>query len=424
MVYCPISALAGVSSAASRNQGENMEKRKQFIVDTNVLLEDPDCIAKLRNGLENDVFVPYHVLLELNKFKKDNRLGHIAAKVVGNMLADQNAFTVLDTEEVAEPFADLVDSYILDEVQKSAVDDPILVTNDKVLQLLAAKRGIPSESYRESVPFKTEAEYFTGIVPSREERVSNSFMWEDGKPVFFCLDEERRPIEKSVHYQNKIWNVSPRNVYQNLALELLINPHIDLVSIQSEAGYGKSFLALAAAMHLVLEKKAQNKIYVVKPMVEIGQKMGYLPGRVEEKMEPYTRYICDLIVKLHSLRPANRLFIDADEYPPQFDHKKFELLPLNYIRGMTIENAVVIVDEMQNMSRNECRALLSRMGEGVKCFCLGDIRQVDHPYLNQENNGLNWVVKKFKGADNYAHLVLKGEKSRGPITELVIRAGL
>jgi PhoH-like ATPase len=82
------------------------------------------------------------------------------------------------------------------------------------------------------------------------------------------------------------------------------------------------------------------------------------------------------------------------------------------------------VDEVQNMARSECRALLSRMGEGVKCFCLGDIHQVDNPYLNQENNGLNWVVKKLKGSRIYSHIVLKGDKSRGPITDLVINSGL
>lgn len=400
-----------------------MEQRKQFIVDTNVLLEDPDCLKKLRNGIENDVFIPYHVLLELNKFKKDTRLGHIAAKVVRNLLEDRTAYTILDAEEVAEPFADLVDSYILDEVEKSAIDEPILVTNDKILQLLAAKRGIKSEFYRESVPFKSDAEYYTGFVSGPEERVANSFFWDMGKPVFYGRDEDGQFAEKPINYSHEIWKVRPRNEYQNLAMELMNNPFIDVVSIQSEAGFGKSFLALAVALHLVLEKKAHQKIYVVKPMVEIGQKMGYLPGRVEEKMEPYTRYISDLVLKLHELRPT-KVFHNPDEYPPQFNHKKFELLPLNYIRGMTIENAVVIIDEMQNMSRTECRALLSRMGEKVKCFCLGDIRQVDHPYLNQENNGLNWMVKKFKGASNYAHMVLKGDKSRGPITDLVIKTGL
>jgi PhoH-like ATPase len=397
-----------------------MSHSKAYVVDTNVLLDDPGALFKLRNGNENHVFVPYHVLLELNKFKKDPRLGHIVAKVIGHLSDHPDQFTILSTKDVAPPFAQQVDNHILDEIQGCGLERPILVTNDKVLQLQASLQGIHSENYKESAPFKSEAEHVTGFVENRDEAFANCFIWGNtGKPIFFGNQGE-----KTIDYQNKIWNVVPRNVYQNLALELMIDESIHVVSVQSEAGYGKSFLALATALYLMLECKTFNKIYVVKPMVEIGQKMGFLPGGVDEKMEPYTRYILDLVMKLHKLRRANRLFINPDDHPPQLDPARFELLPLTYIRGMNIENAVVIIDEIQNMSRGECRALLSRMGEGVKCFCLGDTRQVDHPYLNAENNGLNWIVNKFKGNRTYAHLVLKGDKSRGPITDLVIKSGL
>ena len=397
-----------------------MTSQKDYIIDTNVLLDDPDALFKLRNGNENHIYIPYHVLLELNKFKKDARLGHIVARVIQHLTDNPNDFTVLKANGVAKSFAGLVDNYILDEIQAGNFAEPILVTNDKMLTLQAGLRGIRSESYKESSPFKSEAEYFTGFVDNREELLPNAFMWNDkGKPVFLAPEGE-----KVIDYQHRIWNITPRSVYQNLALELLMNSEIHLASIQSDAGYGKSFLALAAALHLTQEKKTHEKIYVVKPMVEIGQKLGYLPGRVDEKMEPYTRYVGDLAMKLHRLRPANRIFINPDEYPPKFNTRRFELLPLTYIRGMNIENSVVIVDEIQNMSRAECRALLSRMGEGVKCICLGDVHQVDNPYLNIENNGMTWVVKKFKGQRIYAHIVLKGEKSRGPITDMVIKTGL
>jgi PhoH-like ATPase len=396
-----------------------MENKKHFIVDTNVLLEDPDCLYRLRNGAENDVYIPYHVLLELNKLKKDPRLGHIVSKVVNTLTDNNGQFSIMNTTRVSEAFSTHVDNFILDEIETSGISDPILVTNDKILKLQANAKGIRNEDYRESLPFRSDAEFYTGFVESRQDALPNSFMWDEGKPVFFSPQGER-----TIHYQHKIWNVTPRNVFQNLTMELMTNEDIDIVSIQSEAGYGKSFLALACALHLILEKKSHQKIFVVKPMIEIGQKLGYLPGRVEEKMEPYTKYVTDLIMKLHSMRPANRIFSNPDTYPPQFDMKKFELLPMAYIRGMNIENSVVILDETQNMSRSEIRALLSRMGEGVKCFCLGDTRQIDNPYLNQENNGLNWIVKKFKGSDLYAHLVLKGDKSRGPITDLVIKSGL
>ncbi len=397
-----------------------MENRKHYVIDTNVLLEDPGALFKLRNGNENNIYIPYHVLLELDKFKKNPKLGHIVAKVIRHLTDYPDQFTVLEPSGIAEPFVNLVDRYILDEVQKSGLEEPILVTNDKFFRLQADLRGIKSETYKESVPFKSDAEYYTGFVSNREKAVPNSFMWgEQGKPVFFGVNGE-----KVIDYQHKVWNITPRNVYQNLALELMTNPDIHIVSIQSEAGYGKSFLSLATALYLTLERKTHKKIYVVKPMIEIGQKLGYLPGKVSEKMEPYTRYISDLIMKLHKLRPANRVFDNKDEQTPHYNHKRFELLPLTYIRGMNIESSVVIIDEMQNMSREECRAILSRMGEGVKCICMGDIHQVDNPYLNTENNGLNWIVNKFKGSKIYAHLMLKGEKSRGPITDLVIKSGL
>jgi len=162
----------------------------------------------------------------------------------------------------------------------------------------------------------------------------------------------------------------------------------------------------------------------VKPLWEIGAKMGFLPGSVEEKMQPYIRYVRDLAVKLHEQRPANRIFMDTDSERFRFNQKKFEILPIAYIRGMNLENCVVIIDEMQNMSRSEVRSLLTRMGEGVKCICLGDTRQVDNPYLNESNNGLNWVVKKLRNNKEYAHMVLKGERSRGPITDMVLKTGL
>ena len=397
-----------------------MTVEKHYFIDTNVLLDDPGALFKLRNGNENNVYIPYHVLLELNKFKKDPRLGHIVAKVIKNLTENPDQFQVLKANGVAKSLSSLVDNYILEEIEGSGIENPILVTNDKILQLQAGLSGISSESYKDSSPFKSVAEHFTGFSSDETDIQPNAFMWNGkGKPIFYPSEGAR-----VIDYQNRIWNVTPRTVYQNLALELMIHPDIHVVSVQSDAGYGKSFLALATALYLTQQKKTHDKIYVVKPMIEIGQRLGYLPGKVEEKMEPYTRYIADLITKLHKLRPANRIFSEQEESPPKFDTKRFELLPLTYIRGMNIENAVVIIDEMQNMSRPECRALLSRMGEGVKCICLGDIHQVDHPYLNSENNGLNWVVSKFTGSKIYGHMVLKGDKSRGPITDLVIKSGL
>lgn len=395
--------------------------RKNYILDTNVLIENPNSIVSLKNGNDNNIFIPYHVLLELNSLKTNPRLRHIVAQVIDILLEHKDSITFIKNDSSQSRFTkELVDNFILEEIKSSNdIADPILVTNDRILRLQAQMEEIDSQEFKDSVPFESESQLFTGFTTNGDEPAPNSFSWQDGKPVMHCPGGD-----KLIGYKHSPWGIHPRNTYQNLALELMINPDIDLVTIQSEAGYGKTFLALATALYLTLEKRRFEKIYVVKPTIELGAKMGYLPGDISEKMEPYVKYILDLVLKLHALRPANKLFADPEVSAPRYNPKKFEILPLAYIRGMNIENAFVIIDECQNLSRSETRALLTRMGEGVKCACLGDTRQVDNPYLNESNNGLNWVVRKFKGSDNYAHMVLKGDKSRGPITDLVIKNGL
>ncbi|XPV76567.1 MAG: PhoH family protein [Desulfovibrio sp.] len=391
--------------------------QKNYVLDTNVLIENPQCIQTLRNGAENNIFLPFTVLQELDGLKRDPRLGHIVSMAVNAILHDDKINFLHPDKSTGSG-----DDAILKEIRSHALDDPILVTNDKILRIKARLFNIAAEGYRDALPFISESQYITGFTPEDQQPAINTFQWEQGTPIFHGNSGPR-----AVTYQHQVWGVTPRNIYQNLALELLQDEELPLVSIQSAAGYGKTFLALAAALHLVLQLKDKTpykKIYISKPVMEIGKGLGYLPGDVDEKMLPYIRYIHDLLFRLHDRRPANRLFLDAISNPPRFDTKRFEVLPIAYIRGMNIENAVVIIDEMQNLSRYEARALLTRMGEGVKCICLGDTRQVDNPYLNEHNNGLNWLVKKLNGHANYAHMVLKGERSRGPVTDMVLKCEL
>jgi PhoH-like ATPase len=201
---------------------------------------------------------------------------------------------------------------------------------------------------------------------------------------------------------------------------------------------GKTYLALAAAFTLMFDPKYKDskytKIFITKSTIEIGESLGYLPGNKEEKMAPYVRNILDLVFKLHEKRSLNRIFkkpkvSDLVESDPEdnngnkytFRTTKFEVLPLNYIRGMNIDNAIVIIDEPQNLTRGEIRTLLTRMGQNVKCFCIGDTSQVDNINLDEGNNGLNWMVRLLRGEKEYAHLVLKGQHSRGPITDMCIK---
>lgn len=397
------------------------DTKKNYILDTNVLIENPQSILTLRNGDDNNIFIPYHVLIELNQLKTNNRVRHIVSKVVDVLLENKDKITFIHNDSSISPFTqEIVDNYILKEIKDSTeIHNPILVTNDRILQLQAGLANIACEDFKDSKPFESESQLYTGFNDNGTPPVTNSFSWSEGKPLFHGADGD-----ELINFTLHVWGVKPRSAYQNLAMYLMQHPDIDLTSVQSEAGFGKTYLALATAMYLVLEKRLFEKIYVLKPTIELGSKLGFLPGDVKEKMEPYVRYIQDLLLKLHTHRPANKLFLNPQEDSLRYNPKKFEILPLAYIRGMNIENAVVIVDETQNLSRNEVRALLTRMGEGVKCFCLGDTSQVDNPYLSESNNGLNWIVRKFKGFNNYAHMVLKGDKSRGPITDLVLKSKL
>lgn len=385
--------------------------KKTYVVDTNVLLEDENCLDRLRNGEENEVVIPYKVIEELDGLKKDPKKRELVLRAVEALNKNFEHIRFVRDKHIHSNDATILKSAL------AQGDDPVMVTNDRIFQLLCRMEGIRSEEYQSSKPIQSESESYTGFALEGEPPVANSFEWIDGKPHYHS-----NAGDKVIDYEHEVWKVKPRNVYQNLAFELLLDSSLDLVTLQSQAGYGKTFLALAAALFLTLEKKAFEKIYVVKSPIEIGPAMGFLPGDVLEKLEPYYRPFYDLVNKLHRYRPAKRLY--ESEQTGKFDRKVFEVLPLAFVRGMNLEHAIVIVDEMQNLSRAEARALLTRMGEGTRCFCLGDTKQVDNPYLNEFNNGLNWVVTLCKGQPNYGHLVLKGSKSRGLITDLILKVGL
>lgn len=393
--------------------------KKNYIIDTSVLLDNPKSLTILRNGEDNNIFLSYTVVRELDGLKKDKRLAPVVSHVVDEI--EQHSFLqFIGSQNGGAKTGDL---QILDDVKASSITDPIVVTNDKLFRVMCKFHGVQSEPFEESIPFQSESQLYTGFIEDGDDFIPNSFTWQNGKPVFNITPAERCLID----YEHKVWGVKPHNVYQNLAFELLLSEHISLVSIQSKAGYGKSYLTLAAAMHQVIQEKKFEKIYLVKPTIEVGESLGFLPGDVEDKVDPYVRYLRSLIYKLHMLRGSKCSRVFTEDSSPQrlkLNPEFFEILPIAYIRGMNIENAMVIVDETQNLSRVEVRSLLTRMGNGTKCICLGDVEQIDNHYLNRFNNGLNWVVKSCKGEPAYGHIVLKGERSRGPICDMVLRNGL
>lgn len=400
--------------------------RKAYILDTNILIENPDCLDIFRNGQENKVYIPYSVIMELDRIKTRSDLSHLVAVVAERLEKDMH-FEIIQIPGKVYSGSRTNDNDILDDVRFAHANpdqffgdlEPVVVSNDKIFRVRLKCEGILSQEFDDSKPFQSLSQIYTGFVKNDQQRIANCFFWDEQGRLWFegngaCIDYERNP-----------WGIKPRNIYQNCAMELMLNENIDIITLQSEAGFGKTHIALACAMELVLKKpKAFSKIFIFKPVVEIGERLGYLPGDEQEKLAPYMRGVTDLIIKLHGQRPANALFAESKNSAMQLNAKKIEVISLNFIRGMNIDDAVVIIDEAQNMTRYETRALLTRMGDHVKCFVLGDTNQVDHPYLNAFNNGLNWIVTKFQGHRNYGHIVLKGNKSRGPITDLVLKTGL
>ena len=392
--------------------------QKHYIVDTNVLIDNPDALTILRNGTENEVYIPNHVLFELDYLKSKQDRGSAAGIAIKKIEENKEWLHFIDNQSSHSHYTDNVDQNILDEVDSDPHlrENGILVTSDRLLRIQAEHKNIQTNDFLNSVPFLTDSEQHTGFY--EDEPIINAFTWIEGKPHF-----NSKEGLNCISYEHDVWNIKPKNVYQNLAFELLLNNELDIVTVQSRAGYGKTFLALATALKLTLERKQFKKIIVTKSPEELGKESGFLPGTLDEKFGPAIRPVVDLVHKLHEIRPANKLFIDSQDLDKGFNKNKFELLPLNYIQGMNIEDSILIIDEAQNLSRKVMRSVATRCGQNTRLFAIGDTRQVISNQ-NEYNNGLNWLVKLCKGQDNYGHIVLKGKHSRGPVTDLILKIGL
>jgi len=393
--------------------------KKNYVLDTNVLLDNEKCIEILRNGEENNIFIPATVIEELDKLKGNKRKRHQVTRAVEALKEHVEHITVLSNGVKH----DSADNFILKEILANTekCSDAIFVTNDNLLRFKAQKQDINSEEFKDSNPFQSESQKYTGFVDVENGAMieKNCFYWKDGKLYFNNMYGNEVLVE-----DREVWKVAPRSQYQKAAMELILNEDIDLITIQSEAGFGKTFIALASMFDQVFEKKNYKKMFIFKANIEIGNELGFLPGDVNEKMYPYFRPIQDLMEKLHELRICNSAWEDPQAMKLELNRRKIEMLPINFLRGMNVDDSIVLIDEVQNLSRDELRTVLSRMGENVKVICTGDVRQIDNQHLNQDNNGLNWLVRLLKGQDNYGHIVLGGNKSRGPIADLIRETGL
>lgn len=458
------------------------ETRKRYVLDTNVLLNDPEAMFKFD---EHEVVIPITCIEELDKFKKDqNELGRNARQVARNLdglreighlhegvpLPNGGHLKVmLVLLRILDrlPY-DLNDNLADNRILAVALDcKGTLVSKDINLRIKADALGIPSEDYQHT---KINVDtLYTGVDKIYASDVAIDAIYQNGfSPLEFAgLEKEPLPHECFVAHSianekhsallkyNHIYKrfdllpndlktlgLDPRNSEQKFAMDMLLNPAINLVSLIGLAGSGKTLLALAAGLHGVMETGLYKKLLLLKPVAPMdgAHELGFMPGNMMEKLAPWMASYYDNIEfimgykedepkpEIAKTKGGKKLKKPDYDCPNDWDEKKVgkvspaeELISLNFleigslehIRGRSLPNQFIILDEAQNMSQNSIKTVITRAGEGTKIVLLGDISQIDVPYLDASSNGLTYVADKFKGQDISAHLTLmKSERSR------------
>lgn len=431
-----------------------MGTKKNFVLDTNVILHDYDC---LKNFEENDIYIPIVVLEELDKFKKGNEQINFNTREFLrelDLITDNDLFTKgaklgeglgklfivtgdVGSEIVAKSFSERKpDHQILSVADYIKNKDPktktILVTKDVNLRMKARSIGLVCEDYiNDKVVnidiFEKSNEVFEGIPPELIDRIYSSKEGIDiGEFDFkaivrpnecFILKSDRNsvlarynPFTHAVQRVNKTRNygVEPRNAEQSFAFEVLNDPDIKLIALTGKAGTGKTLLALAAALANISHYK---QILLARPIVALSNKdIGFLPGDAQEKVAPYMQPLFD------NLNVIKRQFqTNSQEYKRLEDMQKSEQLvieALAFIRGRSLSETYCIIDEAQNLTPHEIKTIITRAGEGTKMVFTGDIQQIDQPYLDSQSNGLVYMIDRMKDQNLFAHVnLVKGERS-------------
>ena len=278
----------------------------------------------------------------------------------------------------------------------SRTTDQVFVSDNYNLnQIISKQFGVKTQLFKHpSLP--------SGI----DEKHCNSFQFIKGKLYF--KNHKQKIIR--VHGKYRPWRIKPDTIYQEMFISLLMNNELALVSCLSDAGFGKTFLSLACAFEQILVQKQFDRIIILKSTHEVGRPLGFLPGDIDCKIASYFEYAEELCQKLAQFKPVTN-----------FEDFVF-FKPINYLRGTTLENSFVIIDEAQNLSASEIRTVLTRLGMNTKAVVLGDINQID--VNHKEENGLSHMIRKLIGQKEFAHVTLKGQCSRGVICDMVQRVSL
>lgn len=429
------------------------KKQKIFVLDTSVLLHDHLSITNFKS---NDIAIPITVLEELDKFKIGNDTKNFSAREVIRFIDKLSGsgslqewiqlgkglgkFRVVLESNPREINAEYIYSVgkndhkiinaalYLKEVEVKR--EVVLITKDINLRIKAKALGIAAEDYETGKVSDVELEqsstynvdgldsevirqiFTKGKIDENgllgNKKVTNGYyILKNGKSSSLAfynhLSDQIERIEKEF-----IYGIKPKNAEQAFALNALMNPHIKLVALQGVAGTGKTLLALASALE---QSKAFHQVILARPIVPLSNKeIGFLPGDANDKIGPYMEPLWD-----------NLKFIKAQFGENEKKHKailemeqsgKIVITPLAFIRGRSLSNIMFIIDEAQNLTPHEVKTIITRAGENTKIVFTGDVHQIDTPYLDENSNGLAYLVDRLKGQELFAHVKLeKGERS-------------
>jgi len=433
-----------------------MSKHKYFVLDTNVLLHNPDSLTSFA---DNSIVLPMTVIEELDKFKRNNdELGRNARHVIRQLDKLRNQGTLKDgvtmenggvlriTVERRDMPGALLDMSIADNrilaVANSLHEEGkevIFVSKDINARLKADALGIAVMDF-EKQKCNADELYIGWREASVPAEVIDKFYndktletegFDFHHNEFILLQDETNPKHSGLgraigpnsisHLNSKYdhaWNISPRSKEQRMALDLLLNPEINLVTLIGQAGTGKTLLALAAGLESVIHNGNHERLLVSRPVVPMGKDIGYLPGTKDEKLALWMQPIFDNLNYLMRHERKEKDDGSVQEKVNQLIKKQqVELEALTYIRGRSIPRQFVIVDEAQNLTPHEVKTIISRAGENTKMVFTGDPQQIDNPYLDSASNGLSYAVEKLKGHSIYGHVTLS-KSERSPLSAI------
>tara|TARA_R110000824_G_scaffold76640_1_gene194076 strand:- start:14654 stop:15985 length:1332 start_codon:yes stop_codon:yes gene_type:complete len=431
--------------------------KRNYVLDTSVYLTDAEAIFKFDN---HDIFIPLKVLEEIDKHKKrQDSVGANARRIIrtldelrakGNLqkgvrlakgkgILKVMSFASLNKTVFPSDLDIRIPDHMIICTAKAVQNEfqnrkTIVVSRDINMRVICDSLGLPAEDYRNEMVVTSSEELYQGFT---EHLVDDALIdrFYDGEDIHIEEDigqtlqpnqylmmisnsnpkksalarfqVPHKPLRKIIHEKIPDWNISSRNKEQAFAIDMLMNPKVKIVSLVGRAGSGKTLCAIAAGLQQTIGLSSDNpytRLIVSRPVQPLGKDIGYLPGTMHEKMMPWLMPIQDnLQFLLGNDKATLSLYIQQG---------KIEVEALTYIRGRSISNAFIIIDEAQNLTMHEVKTIITRIGEGTKIVLTGDIEQIDNIYVNETSNGLVHAVEKFKFSHLAGHVTFKkGERS-------------